>query len=43
MEGWLQSCRHKLLDRTLIWNNVTYATLCISTSSSTTPIEPTRP
>ncbi|MCS7484138.1 integrase core domain-containing protein [Umezawaea endophytica] len=20
MEGWIQTCRHELLDRTLIWN-----------------------
>jgi hypothetical protein len=43
MEGWVQSCRHELLDRTLIWNERRYATLCTSTSSSTTPTEPTRP
>ncbi|HET7072675.1 MAG TPA: hypothetical protein VFI55_01145 [Mycobacterium sp.] len=42
MERWVQSCSHELLDRTLIWNE-RYATLCSSTSSSTTPIEPTRP
>jgi hypothetical protein len=42
MERWVQSCRRELLDRTLTWN-ATYAMLCSSTSSSTTPIGPTRP
>ncbi|WP_226899967.1 hypothetical protein [Nonomuraea phyllanthi] len=38
MERWVQSCRHELLDRRLI-----FGTPCASTNASTTSTEPTRP
>jgi putative transposase len=32
MERWVQTCRHELLDRTLIWNQPTFCTPCGSSS-----------
>jgi hypothetical protein len=45
MERWVQSCRHELLAWTgrSSGTSTTCATPCASTSSSTTPIAPTRP
>ena len=40
MERWIQSCRHELLDRTLIWNHQYLLHVLRSTSSSTTSIDP---
>jgi hypothetical protein len=35
MERWIQSCRHEVLDRSLIWNQRIYCTLCASTNATT--------
>ncbi len=32
MERWIQSCRHELLDRTLIWNQAHLLRHCTSTN-----------
>ena len=41
-ERWIQSCRHELLDRTLIWNQAHIScTRCISTNSITIRTGPT--
>ena len=41
MERWIQSCRHELLDRTLIWNQAhLFHGHSASTNSSTTSIDP---
>ncbi len=42
MERWVQTCRHELLDRTLIWNSATSSTPCESSSTSTTSTGHTR-
>ena len=41
MERWIQTCRHELLDRTLIWNQAHLCAPYGNTSSTTTPIDPT--
>ena len=39
MERWIQSCRHELLDRMLVWNQFHFSSMpCASTSSITTRI-----
>ncbi|SPL91903.1 Mobile element protein [[Actinomadura] parvosata subsp. kistnae] len=39
MERWVQSCRHELLDRYLLWTNATCGTPNASTNTSTTTTE----
>jgi hypothetical protein len=41
MERWVQTCRHELLDRTLIWNQRHSFTRSGSTSTSITSTGPT--
>jgi putative transposase len=43
MERWVQTCRHELLDRTLIWNQRHLRTPCTSTKRTTTPTALTKP
>jgi putative transposase len=41
MERWIQSCRHELLDRTLVWNQRHLPHPYTNTSRTTTPTDPT--
>jgi putative transposase len=43
MERWVQTCRHELLNRTLIWNQRHCCTRCGTSSTSTTSTGPTGP
>jgi putative transposase len=43
MERWIGSCRHELLDRTLIWNQSHLMRVCASTKTSTTRTGHTAP
>ncbi|MGV9384991.1 hypothetical protein ACWDRB_54935 [Nonomuraea sp. NPDC003707] len=43
MERWVQSCRHELLDRCLVWNERHLGTPCASTNAFTISTEPIRP
>jgi hypothetical protein len=43
MERWVQTCRHELLDRTLIWNQRHLLHASGSSSTSATSTGPTEP
>ena len=43
MERWVQTCRHELLDRTLIWNQRHLLHSLRESSTSTTSTGPTGP